>query len=144
MSAEQEDDAKLTGTHEPKIAKVTVVPERGAAKRPDQQPLAWPPTAPQALGAGCFAIAVYLVVVSQWPAVATTVLAIALVAVLSPGLRGPVRFKANTEGVRVEGNLADPFGEQPSGQREPAEGQVTPPASQGGLPQGSSTQPTSD
>jgi hypothetical protein len=127
----------------PAVARVKVVPHGGAA-RPDLARLSWPPTRVDVFAGVVLAAAVYLIVAAErWPFLAGLLVVCALVAVLSPGLEGPLGLIWNREGVKVSANLADPFGEGVSGRPERA-GEATPaeedPAE---LPRGSSKPPTS-
>jgi hypothetical protein len=127
----------------PALARVKVVPPKGAA-RPDLARLSWPPTRVDVFAAVTLGSAVYLIAIAgRWPFLAGFLVVCALVAVLSPGLKGPLGLMWNREGVKVAANLADPFGEGPSRRPERAEEAKPAGADPAELPQGSSKPPTS-
>ena len=96
----KDDEGRVAEGQTPALARVKVVPPRGAA-RPDLARLSWPPTRVDVFACVALGIAVYLVVSGTWPLVTVVMVICALVAVLSPGLRGPLGLIASREGVKV-------------------------------------------
>ncbi len=113
---------------------------------PDPNRLAWPPLRSDVIALICFSLAIASFVLDRWPLFGVFALACSVVTGLSPRMRGLFGLAANSSGIRIGGELADPFQDEISGQPAQVQGSLAqPPAAPGRqLPQGSSTRPTED
>src|SRR4051794_12704400 len=106
MPPEAEDSASSASRPDPaQTVQVVPGPSRGSSRRnPDL--LSWPPYRADIFAAVCLAISAYCVLSHRWPLFAVFALGCALIALLSPRMKGLFGLTASGDGVEIRGEFA--------------------------------------